>query len=444
MGCGVSKSQSVEDSSVTSKDKNQRNNLQKSRRKFKSSLVNHKGSESSPSSDINNNQLKSSSTVHFDSSIDQQNNHHNVTNHSTSFPPPPTPHPKVKLLPRQLSRIDEINSESSSLPSTSDAPTVNSSSLIKFDSIACQTEFTAISVMTQTDPLPTPEEELEMLINCEYDFPNNFRPSVDSGQGSSMSNGFSPSSSTIVTNGQVTINTEGSLMVIPANKSNCVDFFQDFEISKQLVTPESRLVDVAIQVAQVRTSCSTQTNIVAGQCPVRPEGDQTQSTTFVNPLKDEDINSNDGDNRLFHRLSTINPQIDNHRPSMTSPTVTWSQIYNNQVDPSDNNQLIAVKVADFESQTDPVSEVMAANAGDNDTNVLQSFNLSSPFSHIEKQLGSIGESSSDTINKSHMITSNLINNKHQNNDTKLQECLNQLLDDIEGSLNFTNTIKKGN
>lgn len=74
---------------------------------------------------------------------------------------------------------------------------------------------------------------------------------------------------------------------------------------------------------------------------------------------------------------------------------------------------------DFESQTDPLSQALAANAADSaDLNVLHSYEISSPFSHIEKELQASGEPRAKS---------------KRNFDIRLQECLNKLLDDMEES-----------
>lgn len=81
---------------------------------------------------------------------------------------------------------------------------------------------------------------------------------------------------------------------------------------------------------------------------------------------------------------------------------------------------VSPKQHDFESQTDPISQALAANAADSsDLNVLHSYDISSPFSHIEKELAASNDSSKKG---------------KRNFDIRLQECLNKLLDDMEDSL----------
>uniref|UniRef100_T1KRA8 Transglutaminase-like domain-containing protein n=1 Tax=Tetranychus urticae TaxID=32264 RepID=T1KRA8_TETUR len=475
MGCGVSKRPIIDASSVRSKDINNnsngdnnqnhtnKNSILSRRRDKNRSTVNQDRNVVPESAKVATNKQVSSVQFNIDSaisSIDQQ---------SSSFVvPPSTPHPKVRLLPRQLSCIDEASYESTSnsttAPSTSDPLAPGAT----FDSIACQTEITKSSVMTQTDPLPTPEEELEMLINCEYDFPDNFCPSLDSGQGSSI-NGSSMATHNN-DNNQSLDRCDSSLMVISTRKgkNKLADFFEDYEISKRVVAPEEKFVDVAIQVAQVLTSCSTQTNFGGRgsgnngkpDSGIKTEQGQPIQRLTENPLKDGE--QDEEDNRLFHRLSNNLP-IDLQRA--TSPTTMWAEVLNsnhnsnsyqhnnnidqlnnsdvnNNVDPRFNGiadqSIVLPKRHDFESQTDPVSEVLAANAGDNDLNVLQSYSLSSPFSHIEKQLAN--DSDSDPLR----AEKNVINKINDTtNDIKLQECLNKLLDDIEGSFSFENKKVRG-
>uniref|UniRef100_T1KRD1 Uncharacterized protein n=1 Tax=Tetranychus urticae TaxID=32264 RepID=T1KRD1_TETUR len=256
---------------------------------------------------------------------------------------------------------------------------------------------------------------------------------------------------------EIQIRCDSSLMVISTRKgkNKLADFFEDYEISKRVVAPEERFVDVAIQVAQVLTSCRGSGNNGKPDSGIKTEQGQPIQRLAENPLKDGE--QDEEDNRLFHRLSNNLP-IDLQRA--TSPTTMWAEVLNsnhnsnsyqhnnnidqlnnsdvnNNVDPRFNGiadqSIVLPKRHDFESQTDPVNEVLAANAGDNDLNVLQSYSLSSPFSHIEKQLAN--DSDSDPLRAEKNVIDKI---NDTTNDIKLQECLNKLLDDIEGSFSFEN------
>lgn len=48
------------------------------------------------------------------------------------------------------------------------------------------------------------------------------------------------------------------------------------------------------------------------------------------------------------------------------------------------------KMADFESQTDPVTRALAANAAGIEPNVFSSMDSISPIAHIHKELGNSG------------------------------------------------------
>lgn len=71
----------------------------------------------------------------------------------------------------------------------------------------------------------------------------------------------------------------------------------------------------------------------------------------------------------------------------------------------------AASCNDIESQTEPISSALAANSAGNDLNILHSFNISSPFSHMNDKLE---------------LTD-------QNTARNLQECLNRLLSDMESA-----------
>ncbi|RWS17634.1 uncharacterized protein B4U79_08067 [Dinothrombium tinctorium] len=86
----------------------------------------------------------------------------------------------------------------------------------------------------------------------------------------------------------------------------------------------------------------------------------------------------------------------------------------------------AFKLHDFESQTDPLIAARAANGAGNDLNILQTYdNISSPFSHIEKEL-----------------SINAVEAKKKNFDVRLQEALNKLLDDMEDSFVAQKSVVK--
>lgn len=79
---------------------------------------------------------------------------------------------------------------------------------------------------------------------------------------------------------------------------------------------------------------------------------------------------------------------------------------------------------DFESQTDPLSSrALAATAAGNDLAVPQPFSISSPFSHIEKEL----------LNSAQVGKSNV-------HDEKLQDCLTKLLNDMDYTFNNATMI----
>ncbi|KAI1309461.1 Kyphoscoliosis peptidase [Halotydeus destructor] len=173
---------------------------------------------------------------------------------------------------------------------------------------------------------------------------------------------------------------------------------------QSMVKADIVMLDVAIQVKRLRTfSTQTRLTVLHGK-----------TTLFA---RRKPMPTSSGDLRALNSSKLRLPKDSNVQKRLWTAPSKAEDIESN----------FAPKVHDFESQTDPISQALAANAADHsDLNVLHSYEISSPFSHIEKELNSGPD-----------------NGKHKRNfDVRLQECLNKLLDDMDDPAAIKTPVQK--
>lgn len=183
----------------------------------------------------------------------------------------------------------------------------------------------------------------------------------------------------------VLVQTEESVLSRKANQSK-----KGSQYSAQVT------IDVGIQVRKQSQSCATQTRlgfVHSSKTKLVPKVFNKTNVIATNLRKSMSV---DTDN---YRLWTA-PAIAHHSDAIDSLNII--SLNNNNI------------LQDIESQTDPkLSSVLAANAAGSDlTAVVHSFDISSPFAHIEREL----------IHK---------NNFLKVPDNRLHDCLSKLLDDMD-------------
>ena len=262
-----------------------------------------------------------------------------------------------KQLKRQLSSIDEGVSEV--------APHNVS---VQAD---LETEFGIKSQYVQTELELNPEDELELLMNEE-------NIEIYDDHETDLYN----------------LSNDGMCITPIARETSAVSEIREYPRSSK--GSRKNFADVAVQVRRTRT-CSTQT--------------RSLGVSSYSKLRHDTIASS---KNKHHTTTDVTFMHQKHESSAKQHQRLWTA----PSKPTDIEKL-SPKLHDFESQTDPISQALAANAADSDLNVLHSYEISSPFSHIEKELSA----ATDPTKKG-----------KRNFDTRLQECLNKLLDDMEDTI----------
>lgn len=299
------------------------------------------------------------------------------------YPPQTKPGFKFTLFQNKLQTISSANRQ-----------TVIASVI----SIAIQTENDLNGIksqLSQTDIQLSPEEELD-LIMTESMTANGYDSSDE--DLNRISRSPDPDNSSSDVNKSVLLQTEDSL------------FNRKHNLSKKSLQHSSTAqvtVDVGIQVRRQTHSSATQTRfgfVKTSKTKLVPK--VFNKTTIQKSLR-----------------KSMSVDIDSFR-LWTAPTKQLLHHNSKDIDglniipltDSLNNNILQ----DIESQTDPkLSTVLAANSAGNDlSSALQSYDITSPFAHIEREL---------------LQTKN---NFLKVPDNRLQDCLNKLLDDMDDGYKF--------
>jgi hypothetical protein len=266
-------------------------------------------------------------------------------------------------------------------------PISNKGSVITI-SIGIQTESDINGIKTQytqTDFILFPEDELELMMNDS----NHYESDEESNVCNKSSNDFD--SDNVEVNKSVLLQTDES-----HHRRNVK------KISTQVT------VDVGIQVKMSKITRATQTRLCLINSQVVP-----------NVLKNKKFTNSRNIKHSTNLRKSMSVDIESYR-LWTAPSKVQDL---NSLD-VENLNLLKSNFQDFESQTDPLlSTVLAANSAGNDLTVLQSYDISSPFAHIEKEL--LHSSKNNFTNK---VPDNI-----------LQDSLSRLLEDMDDSF----TAKKG-
>jgi uncharacterized metal-binding protein len=255
-------------------------------------------------------------------------------------------------------------------------------------SIGIQTESDINGIKTQytqTDFTLFPEDELELMMNDS----NHYESDEESNVCNKSSNDFD--SDNVEVDKSVLLQTDGS---------------HDRRNVKKISSKVT--IDVGIQVKRSKITSATQTRICLINSQVVPN--VLNSKKFMNSRNIK---------HSTNLRKAINVDIESCR-LWTAPSKIQDV---NSLDVESLN-LLKSNFQDFESQTDPLlSTVLAANSAGNDLTVLQSYDISSPFAHIEKEL----------------LYSSKNSFKNKVPDNILQDSLNRLLEDMDDSF----TAKRG-
>jgi hypothetical protein len=254
-------------------------------------------------------------------------------------------------------------------------------------SIGIQTESDINGIKTQytqTDFILFPEDELELMMNS-----NHYESDEESNVCNKSSNDFD--SDNVEVNKSVLLQT---------------DELHDRRNVKKISTQVT--IDVGIQVKKSKITSATQTRLCLINSQIVP-----------NVLNNKKFTNSRNIKHSTNLRKAMSVDIENYR-LQTAPSKV-SDVKSLDVE---SLNLLKSNFQDFESQTDPLlSTVLAANSAGNDLTVLQSYDISSPFAHIEKEL----------------LHSSNYNFKNKVPHDILQDSLSRLLEDMDDSF----TAKKG-